>query len=96
MNYLLFLLGGFLLPIVSLKQSPPKLCIHCKHLIEDNRAISHSKCSVFPKIDDTYFVTGIHEKLHYYCSTARQHDDMCGKEGKHYKKKRSQSRKEKM
>jgi hypothetical protein len=32
-----------------------------------------------------YFVTGVEKNIeYYYCSTARDINDMCGKEGKRY------------
>ena len=32
-------------------------------------------------------MNGINEENYYYCSTSRNTKDMCGEEGKYYKKK---------
>ena len=47
----------------------------------------YGKCCLFPKTERNidYFVTGIEKNIeYYYCSVARNNDDMCGKEGKKY------------
>ena len=52
--------------------------------MSDNK---YGKCSLFPEKerDIDYFVTGIEKNMNlHYCSTARNYDDMCGKEGKKY------------
>lgn len=73
----------------------PKLCITCKYFIKDfflNNKFG--KCSLFPnERENNYFlVDGSGEnnkKINYYhCSTTRKFDDMCGKEGKLYEKKK--------
>ena len=53
------------------------------------------KCAAFPILDksDSYLVTGIKNEDYNYCSIARQYDDMCGIEGKHYKNKLSKNEK---
>ena len=71
----------------------PKICIHCKYFIPDDISDVYGKCSFFPKIEKNnanYLVTGNNDPslLDYeYCSTARKYEDMCGKEGKKYKRK---------
>jgi len=37
----------------------------------------------------SFLVNGVNEQSYYYCSTSRKMD-MCGEEGKHYKKNRNQ------
>ena len=75
----------------DVKQMKPKLCIHCKYFIPSNASgiDKFGKCALFKteegKID--YLVTGETEQKYYYCSTSRDSNDMCGEEGKYYKKK---------
>ena len=45
------------------------------------------KCSKFPKTDNQFLVTGTLQEDYNYCSTARMSNNMCGEEGKMYKKK---------
>jgi hypothetical protein len=47
----------------------------------------YGKCSFFPIRDINFLVNGINEEKYYYCSTSRDSNDMCGEEGKYYKKK---------
>ena len=89
MNIILHLLT-FILPIVSVKQIKPKLCINCKYFIPHKDNINkYGKCSFFPKKEyQSYFlVDGISEKDYYFCSVSRSSEDMCDEEGKYYKKK---------
>jgi len=88
MNILL-IICCFILPIISLKQNQPKLCIRCKYFIHDNDIGKFGKCSFFPTKEGNidFLVNGIHQEKYHYCSVARMTDDMCGKEGKYYKKK---------
>lgn len=92
MNYIVLIICSIILPIISVKQIKPNLCINCKYFIPDTLTDAgiFSKCSFFPinegKID---LVNGIIKPYGtYYCSTARGSHDMCGEEGKHYKKKK--------
>jgi hypothetical protein len=92
MNYIVILFLSVVLPIISLKACKPKLCINCKHFINNSNSPEYGKCSLFVKEEDTrdYLVTGLKGiaiKEYSYCSTARWHDNMCGEEGKMYKKK---------
>jgi len=88
MNYIFTILSILFLPILSLK---PKLCIHCKYFITDNDTGKFGKCSLFPKKENDIYmlVNGIHKDNieYHYCSTSRELEHMCGKEGKLYKKK---------
>jgi len=91
MNYIL-LFGFYFLPMIcdAVKHAKPKLCIHCKHFIPDNGNGKYGTCSLFPKkecqID--FLVNGVNENSYYYCSTSREMGNMCGEEGKYYKKNR--------
>ena len=75
----------FIVPIFSLK-----LCINCKHLITDNKENIFGKCKMFPQIENkiNYLINGIKKDSYSYCSTARGHPNMCGEDGKMFKKKR--------
>jgi hypothetical protein len=77
-----------LLPLIfSFKGNFPKLCIHCKHFLTDYNTDKFSKCSLFPKKDDTFLVNGIQENKvvqYFHCTTARSISYMCGVEGKKY------------
>ena len=70
----------------------PKLCIDCKHFTKDYLSSNKfGKCALFPTEDNSkyFLVYGIKEKNKdfYYCSTARNYEDMCGNEGKFFVKK---------
>jgi len=68
----------------------PKLCINCKHFITDNNTDKFGKCSLFTKKNNIYnLVNGINKDNieYHYCAVSRDTEDMCGKEGKMYKKK---------
>jgi hypothetical protein len=91
MKYIFLIISYFILPVFSLKKITPKVCINCKFFINsitsDN---AHGKCSLFPREEENnvnFLVTGIKEEDYNYCCIARRFDDMCGEEGKKYKKK---------
>ena len=77
----------FLVLLVALSATAEKFCINCKHF---KPTLSHpvfAKCKAFPKEVDNkidYLVLGRPKKEYYYCSTARQDEDMCGPDGKCY------------
>ena len=98
MKYFFVIILSIILPILSLKNIKPKLCINCKHFIPDNNNINiygkdsnniYGKCSLFPKEESkfNFLVNGINEQMYYFCSTARQNEHMCGEKGNLYKKK---------
>ena len=92
MKYIFTILSILFLPILSLKEIKPKLCVNCKYFITDNKNGKYGKCSLFPrKENDIYrLVIGFHnDNIEYhYCSVARDSGIiMCGPEGKMYKKK---------
>ena len=85
------------LTLISLSNSTnPKLCVDCKFFKRDLFGNKFGKCSLFEKTEiadndnyNDFLVDGIvrRKKVEYhYCSTARQCDDMCGKDGKLYEK----------
>jgi len=89
MKYFFLIICSIFLPGLSLKKTLPKFCINCKYFINsvssDNK---HGKCALFPKEENSlnFLVSGVVDNDYYYCSITRKHDDMCGKEGKKYKK----------
>jgi hypothetical protein len=88
MKLIITLICCIVLPILSLKQIKPKLCVDCKYFLTDNKDGKFGKCSLFPTKEGqvNYLVTGIKEE-YYFCSTARESTNMCDLEGKMYKKK---------
>jgi len=94
MIFIFTLLTLLCLPILSLKEIKPKLCINCKYFIEDNAFGKFSKfnrCSLFPKDNISHVYALIHgvetHNEYIYCSTTRATESMCGNEGKMYKRK---------
>ena len=89
----IIILFCYLLPIFALK-GEPKLCINCKSFKKDFFSDNQfGKCSLFQKesYSINYLVDGkrtIPKNEYYYCSTARGSDDMCGKDGLLFEKKR--------
>jgi hypothetical protein len=69
----------------------PKICVNCKFFMPPQQysANEYGKCALFPYRSSKFLVDGVIRDHEYnYCSTAREHDDLCGKEGKKYKKAR--------
>jgi hypothetical protein len=79
----------FILPILSIKYTKPKICINCKFFRPDYVSNIYGKCSLFPDENGklNLLVSGVNEKNYIYCSTARNHEDMCGEKGRLYKRK---------
>jgi hypothetical protein len=88
MNYIILIFCSIILPIISLQNTKPKLCINCKYFIPDNDDSRYSKCSFLQKEESKaiFLVDGKNYEDYYYCSTSRSNRDMCGIEGKYYKK----------
>jgi hypothetical protein len=89
MNYIIIIICSIILPIVSLREIKPKLCINCKYFITDEMTDKYAKCSLFPKEENNinFFVNGkLNEEFHY-CSISRSLNKMCGEEGRMYKRK---------
>ena len=89
----LFFLFSNIFPIFCVEINKPKLCTDCKYFKKDYlTSKKFGKCSFYPipKYNDYYLVDGSKEVFEYnyhYCSTARNFEHMCGKEGKHFKNK---------
>ena len=83
-----------LLSLISLSNSTnPKLCVDCKFFKRDLFGNKFGKCFLFEKTEiadkNDFLVDGIVRRKnvkYHYCSTARQSDNMCGKDGKLYEK----------
>lgn len=89
MKYFFLIFCSVVLLIFSLKEIKPKLCINCKHFITDHATGRYGKCSLFPKNEGkiNFLVNGKYDDNFYYCSMVRLVKDMCGEEGKKYKRK---------
>lgn len=94
MKYIFLIICSIILPGFSLKKAIPNLCINCKFFINSVTSENkHGKCSLFPREENSlnFLVSGVEENEYSYCTTARMFDNMCGKEGREYKKKTSKN-----
>ena len=95
--YLFIILYMFLLTS-SLKINPKHVkqnfCVNCKYFIPDNNGKNEfGKCGMFPSESQNYLIDGIiREDEYYYCSTARQYESLCGKDGAKYKNKNNRKK----
>ena len=63
----------------------PKLCIHCKHFMNQQSGPQYGKCALFSYKEEDDLVTGkVQETQYRYCSTARNSERLCGKKGNQY------------
>ena len=91
MKSILLIICSLIIPVLSLSEIQPKLCVNCKFFMNDFiSGNKYGKCYFFPKTEmDIDLVTGIKKNYKYqFCSIARDYDSMCGKEGKKYINKR--------
>jgi len=77
--------------ITCVAWKPAKLCVNCQYfLLTQGTDAKYGKCFLFPKAEENlnkFLVTGSNINDEYYlCTSARQNIDMCGKEGKSYRK----------
>jgi hypothetical protein len=98
MKNIIILICCIVLPLFYSKIHNPtpriktKICINCKHFVSSDNNNEYAKCSLFPRSENEIdaLVTGIHKPDdYYYCSTARNSMNMCGLEGKFYKRVKS-------
>ena len=75
----------------SASQMKPKFCIDCKFYKKDFfTSTAFGTCTLFPieRENDYFLVNGnnnINNNMQYhYCSTSREFEHMCGKQGKFY------------
>ena len=76
----------------------PKFCVDCQHFIPYWSGAGYAKCSAFPRTnyatkaaETNYLVSGVYPKVnieYFHCSTAREIEDMCGKQGKSFTPKK--------
>ena len=92
---LFFVINVFALymTVLSLTQNKCNSCTKCSYFINDNTFGSKlGKCGLFPNIVNSNFIITndnykfFEEPDYHYCSVARHFDNMCGKEGKRFKK----------
>ena len=94
MKYLyLFNIMNFILSTFSANNIIPKFCKDCKFYKKDNIFFfmnsKFGKCSLFPlKNEINYFLVDGNKDKKYtnyvYCSIARNNNEMCGEEAKHF------------
>lgn len=89
----IFIILAFLSLVNSIK---PKFCVNCKYFLSHDNNQKYGNCILFTKLIDIdsnynyYLVTGDRNLAHSYyeyCCTTRTEKEMCGKEGKFYKRK---------
>jgi len=91
MKNIIAVIFSIVVPVLSLHEITPKLCVNCKFFMSNFLSgNSYGKCSLFPKTEmEIDLVTGMKRDAKYqFCSIARDYDHMCGKEGKKYVSKR--------
>jgi len=81
-----------ILPLYAFQGEPQKISKNCKYFTKDFfTSNTFGKCKLFPReTDGNYYLVDGKTKPgtdYYYCSTARESDDMCGKEGFFFQKK---------
>lgn len=87
MKYIIIFFCSIILPMFSLTEIKPKLCINCKYCIKNINDNKFSKCSLFPDSigEINFLVAGINEDKYYSCFASRSIHKLCGEEGKMYK-----------
>ena len=88
----MLLYSFFSCSVTSMAPLNPKLCKNCRHFLKPLvTSIEFGKCAMLlqPKDDINYFITGKRKNKseHYFCSVARNYDNLCGEEGKYYEDK---------
>ena len=90
MKNILIIVWSVIIPVLTLKEITPNLCINCKFFMKSFlTGNQYGKCSLFPKTEtDIDLVTGVKKDAKYqFCSIARDYEHLCGKEGKKYIKR---------
>ena len=101
MKYIITIICSIILPIFSLTEITPKLCIDCKffrHGAQSGQIVSdakYGKCALYPVVTNTqkhvdFLVTGvkgIQVTDYLFCNNVRSFSYMCGIEGKFFEKK---------
>lgn len=69
-------------------QKKSKLCIHCKYFKDNGSSPIFGKCALFPSIYIAEnLVAGTKDNYLTYCSSARNNENLCGKEAKKFVRK---------
>ena len=91
--YILFMIFS----IIS-AQKQPKICINCKYFRDNGSSQIFGKCALFPNMYmSEHLVVGKKDSYLSYCSTARNNENLCGKDAKKFVRKyRKREKKEKM
>ena len=82
MKNIFAIVSSTIIPILSLKEMTPKLCINCKFYISESfKGTEYGRCSLFKRkgMDND---SG--KDSFMFCLTARTYEELCGKEGKKY------------
>jgi len=81
---LIFLCGALLADSIK-----PKFCINCKYFIKPPAGMNeYARCSLFLVNSPKFLIDGLHRNEDYrHCYTAREFDDLCGKNATKYKKR---------
>ena len=74
---------------LTLTVDPPPFCVDCVHMLPHIAGPTYAKCRLFTKYTTRaateYMVTGKFvaddTENYYYCTTARDSDSMCGRNG---------------
>jgi hypothetical protein len=78
----------FIFVFANSLEMKPKFCVNCRYFIPNESNNEYGKCSLFVYENSKYLVDGLVRDNDYYaCSSARSWSNLCGKEGKKYKKK---------
>lgn len=84
----------FVAAINSPSHTKPKICADCKFIRRSFFGNKYAQCSQLPytETNSDYLVVGgdqYYSNRYYFCSTARDYDDLCGKSGKLYQPKKN-------
>ena len=74
-------------------QIKPKFCINCKYFIPSDTGNEFSKCMAVQYENSKFLIDGIIRNDYYYCSSARNNEELCGKIGKKFVKKYKKNKK---
>jgi hypothetical protein len=67
-----------------------KFCVDCEHFLPQINGATYGKCKAFPrtdtlkKVETDYMVSGFFSEAeveYFYCSSAREYEHMCGRNG---------------
>jgi hypothetical protein len=87
MLYYILLIG-----ITLASSLKPKLCVNCRYFVNDGPKTAFGTCSLFQRVESklNYNLVDEHHTIpvsYKMCVLVREDANLCGKEGKLYKKK---------